>query len=114
MLDNFGRNIGVYGSGIKNSKKSKSKSDKDKRNITDNSVHQLSLNALFFITIFLIFMQYGCSSKSRLIYISVPCDIELPIYPIKQENISRSIIEILKYTELLEASLDACRDKVYR
>lgn len=67
------------------------------------------LDNLFFSIIFIIFIGYGCSSKSSPIYISVPCDIELPIRPVKQANISESMIEILKYTELLEASLNACR-----
>lgn len=50
----------------------------------------------------------GCASKTQLVYVPVKCEIVQPVRPIKSDNVVKDIVNILKYTELLEFNLNSC------
>lgn len=59
--------------------------------------------------IIIIFFMLGCADKQKeAVYIPTKCKITMPQKPIPQDSPSKSVIEILKYTELLERDLEFC------
>ena len=59
--------------------------------------------------IIIIFFMLGCADKQKeAVYIPTKCKITMPQKPMPQDSPSKSVIEILKYTELLERDLEFC------
>lgn len=59
--------------------------------------------------IIIIFFMLGCADKQKeAVYIPTKCKITMPKKPMPQDSPSKSVIEILKYTELLERDLEFC------
>lgn len=59
--------------------------------------------------IIIIFFMLGCADKQKeAVYIPIKCKIAMPQKPMPQDSPSKSVIEILKYTELLERDLEFC------
>lgn len=66
----------------------------------------------FFIIIsmiIIIFFMIGCADKQKeAVYIPTKCKIAMPKKPMPQDSISKSVIEVLKYSETLEKDLEFC------
>lgn len=59
--------------------------------------------------IIIIFFMLGCADKQKeAVFIPTKCKITMPQKPMPQDSPSKSVIEILKYTELLERDLEFC------
>lgn len=59
--------------------------------------------------IIIIFFMLGCADKQKeAVYIPTKCKITMPQKPMPQDSPTKSVIEILKYTELLERDLEFC------
>lgn len=56
-----------------------------------------------------LFSLVGCADKQKeAVFIPTKCKITMPKKPMPQDSPSKSVIEILKYTELLERDLEFC------
>ena len=66
----------------------------------------------FFIVILMIviiFFMLGCADKQKeAVYIPTKCKIAMPKKPMPQDSTSKSVIEVLKYSEALEKDLEFC------
>lgn len=66
----------------------------------------------FFIVIsmiVIIFFMLGCAEKQKeAVYIPTKCKIAMPKKPMPQDSTSKSVIEVLKYSEALEKDLEFC------
>ncbi len=56
-----------------------------------------------------LFLIVGCADKQKeAVYIPTKCKIAMPKKPIPQDSTSKSVIEVLKYSESLEKDLEFC------
>lgn len=66
----------------------------------------------FFIVILMIviiFFMLGCADKQKeAVYIPTKCKIAMPKKPMPKDSTSKSVIEVLKYSEALEKDLEFC------
>lgn len=64
------------------------------------------------IVIFVIialFLIVGCADKQKeAVYIPTKCKIAMPKKPMPKDSTSKSVIEVLKYSEALEKDLEFC------
>ena len=55
------------------------------------------------------FFVLGCADKQKeAVYIPTKCKIAMPKKPMPKDSTSKSVIEVLKYSEALEKDLEFC------
>lgn len=56
-----------------------------------------------------LFLIVGCADKQKeAVYIPTKCKIAMPKKPMPKDSTSKSVIEVLKYSEALEKDLEFC------
>lgn len=56
-----------------------------------------------------LFLIVGCADKQKeAVYIPTKCKITMPQKPMPKDSTSKSVIEVLKYSESLEKDLEFC------